>query len=166
MKCLGHGWVCFCLRLCVLLPVKSHTHNCLMALLDFVRDHLGEPAPERYNQSGFTGARVREWQWHQLGHMQICTLTQTPASHHSVFYRLDALPTAQPTVSKHWRQIAGELITGKCVGELCINLLQRTVNIRQNLDLDAENYFCICLVPVPYIIIQQVALSVCPVDIC
>ena len=27
----------------------------------------------------------------------------TPASHHSVFYRLDALPVAQPTASKHWR---------------------------------------------------------------
>ena len=26
----------------------------------------------------------------------------TPAPHHSVFYRLDALPAAQPTVSKHW----------------------------------------------------------------
>ena len=28
----------------------------------------------------------------------------TPASHHSVFYRPDSLPAAQPTVSKHWRQ--------------------------------------------------------------
>jgi len=28
---------------------------------------------------------------------------QTPAPHHSVFYRLDALPAAQPTASKHWR---------------------------------------------------------------
>jgi len=27
----------------------------------------------------------------------------TPAPHHSVFYRPDALPTAQPTASKHWR---------------------------------------------------------------
>ena len=27
----------------------------------------------------------------------------TPAPHHSVFYRPDALPAAQPTVSKHWR---------------------------------------------------------------
>jgi len=26
-----------------------------------------------------------------------------PAPHHSSFYRLDALPDAQPTVSKHWR---------------------------------------------------------------
>ena len=28
----------------------------------------------------------------------------TPAPHHSVFYRPDALPAAQPTASKHWRQ--------------------------------------------------------------
>jgi len=27
-----------------------------------------------------------------------------PAPHHSVFYRPDALPATQPTVSKHWRQ--------------------------------------------------------------
>ena len=26
----------------------------------------------------------------------------TPATHHSVFYRPDALPAAQPTASKHW----------------------------------------------------------------
>ena len=28
----------------------------------------------------------------------------TPAPHHSVFYRPDALPAAQPTASKQWRQ--------------------------------------------------------------
>ena len=28
----------------------------------------------------------------------------TPAPHHSVFYRPDALSAAQPTASKHWRQ--------------------------------------------------------------
>ena len=27
-----------------------------------------------------------------------------PAPNHSIFYRLDALPAAQPTASKHWRQ--------------------------------------------------------------
>ena len=38
--------------------------------------------------------------------MQISTSPQTTmaASHHSVFYSLDALPVAQPTVLKHWRQ--------------------------------------------------------------
>ena len=29
----------------------------------------------------------------------------TPAPHHSVFYRPDALPAAQPTASKHWRHV-------------------------------------------------------------
>ena len=29
----------------------------------------------------------------------------TPAPHHSVFYRPDALPVAQPTASKHWRPV-------------------------------------------------------------
>jgi len=35
--------------------------------------------------------------------MQVCTSSQTtmPTSHHSVFYRPDALPAAQPTASKH-----------------------------------------------------------------
>ena len=32
-------------------------------------------------------------------------LVTTPAPHHSVFYRPDALPAAQPTASKHWRHI-------------------------------------------------------------
>jgi len=52
----------------------------------------------------FTEARDSEWQWHQLGHMSVCTSLQTdtmPAPHHSVFYRPDALPVAQPTASKH-----------------------------------------------------------------
>jgi len=52
----------------------------------------------------FTEARDSEWQWHQLGHMQVCTSLQTdttPAHHRSVFYRPDALPAAQPTASKH-----------------------------------------------------------------
>jgi len=52
----------------------------------------------------FTEARDSEWQWHQLGHMQICTSLQTD-NHASTpllsFYGLDALPAAQPTVLKH-----------------------------------------------------------------
>jgi len=53
-------------------------------------------------KSGFTGARYSEWQWHLLGYMQVCTSSQTatPTSHHSVFYRPDALPAAEPTASK------------------------------------------------------------------
>ena len=55
----------------------AHTHTPFTALLDSVWDYLGERAPEREKQCGLTGARDSEWQWHQLGHMQICTLIQT-----------------------------------------------------------------------------------------
>jgi len=59
---------------------------------------------------GFTKARDSEWQWHQLGRMQVCTSLQTdkwdnyastpPLS----FYRPDALPVTYLTASKHWRR--------------------------------------------------------------
>jgi len=45
-----------------------------------------------------------EWQWHQLGHMQVCTSLQTDNHANTPplsFYRPDALPAAQPTASKH-----------------------------------------------------------------
>jgi len=48
----------------------------------------------------FTDAIDSEWQWHQLGHMEVCTSLRQitmPASHHSVFYRPGALPGTQPT---------------------------------------------------------------------
>jgi len=52
----------------------------------------------------FTEARDSEWQWHQIGHTQVCTSLQTD-NHASTpplsFYRPDALPAAQPTASKH-----------------------------------------------------------------
>jgi len=81
--------------------INIQTHICVAALWTLSRI----TRMNRYqNQSGFTGARDSEWQWHQLGHMQICTSSQTdnhartpPLS----FYRSDALPAAQPTLSKH-----------------------------------------------------------------
>jgi len=58
----------------------------------------------------FTGARDSEWQWHQLGRMQVCTSLQTD-NHASTpplsfFYMPDALPAAQPTTSKHRREVS------------------------------------------------------------
>jgi len=52
----------------------------------------------------FTEARDSEWEWHQLGHMQVCTSFQTDNYANTsllVFYRPDAVPAAQPTTSKH-----------------------------------------------------------------
>jgi len=49
----------------------------------------------------FTEARDSEWQWHQLGHMQVCTLLQTDNRASTPPLQADALPVAQPTASKH-----------------------------------------------------------------
>ena len=102
--------ICLCLSFClsacpsVCLPV-SHTHT---HTHPFNGPLSWTTQVSRYQKGkinlDFTEARDSEWQWHQLGHMQIYTSLQTnnhAAPHHSVFYRPDALPAAQPTVSKH-----------------------------------------------------------------
>jgi len=56
----------------------------------------------------FTEARDSEWQWHQLAICKSAPRSReitTPATHHSVFYRPDALPATQPTVPKHRREL-------------------------------------------------------------
>jgi len=47
----------------------------------------------------FTEARDSEWQWYQLGHMQVCTSLQT--DNHTSTPPLSCHPAAQPTASKH-----------------------------------------------------------------
>ena len=55
--------------------------------------HLSGPTRVSQYQKGktnldFTEARDSEWQWHQLGHMQVCTRSRQItmlAPHHSVF---------------------------------------------------------------------------------
>jgi len=83
-------------------------HGTLTTILhSFNGSFSGTTEVSRYQKGktslDFTGARDSEFQWHQLGHMQVCTSLQTttPATHHSVFYGPVALPAAQPTASKH-----------------------------------------------------------------
>jgi len=49
----------------------------------------------------FIGARDSEWQWHQLGHMQICTLLQTNnhASTPQLSFLQAGCPSCRPTNS-------------------------------------------------------------------
>jgi len=49
----------------------------------------------------FTGARDSEWQWHQMGHMQVCTLLQTDnhASTPSLSFLQAGRPSCRPTNS-------------------------------------------------------------------
>ena len=72
------------------------------------QENMGKPAPERYSILHFNEARDDGWHWHQLDQVQIiCTSLQTDnhASASSLmFYGPDALPAAQPTVSKHWKR--------------------------------------------------------------
>ena len=89
------------LLLLLLLFTHTHTHT-------FNGPFSWTTRVSRYQKGktnlDFTEARDSEWQWHQLGRMQVCTLlhaenhTSTPPLS---FYRLDALPAAQPTASKH-----------------------------------------------------------------
>jgi len=86
--------------------LHTHTHT-------FNGPFSGTIRVSRYQKGktnlDFTEARDSEWQWYQLGYMQVCTSLQTDnhASNPplSFFYRPGALPAAQPTVSKHWRQL-------------------------------------------------------------
>ena len=50
----------------------------------------------------------------------------TPAPHHSVFYRPDALPATQPTASEHWRQIQKQAVHDKVL--YTTTLLKRSQN--------------------------------------
>jgi len=78
---------------------QTHTFNSLLT---------GTTRVSQYQKGkttlDFTEARDSEWQWHQIGHTQVCTSLQTD-NHASTpplsFYRPDALPAAQPTASKH-----------------------------------------------------------------
>jgi len=74
-------------------PLHTHTHP-------FNGPFSRTTRVSRYQKGktslDFTEARNSEWQWHQLGRMQVCTSLQTD-SHASTpplkfFYRSDALP--------------------------------------------------------------------------
>jgi len=89
----------------------THTHNRFTALLEYVgttrvsRYQKGKTRQVKTNldlleQEIVSGSGIC---WTIC---KVCTSSQTttPTFHHSVFYRPDALPAAQPTASKHWRQ--------------------------------------------------------------
>jgi len=68
----------------------------------FLQDHLGEPVPEQNFWTLLCKGRLTE------SDTLTIRLSATPSGlssahlhHHPIFYRPDALPAAQPTVSKH-----------------------------------------------------------------
>jgi len=89
------------------LGCDTHTHP-------FNGPFSGTTQVSRYQKGktnlDFTGARDSEWQWHQLGHMQVCTSlhrqTTTPAPHRSVFTgRMPFLPPNQQRQSTEGKNL-------------------------------------------------------------
>ena len=74
-------------------------------LRPFFRDHPGEPVPEENFWTLWCKGRLTEAdsQTIQLGATP-SGLSSAHLHHPHIFYRPDALPAAQPTVSKQWRQ--------------------------------------------------------------
>ena len=104
------GWLLICRRRHGLFVKCTFIHSTHTHTHQFKGPLSGTTRVSRYQKGktnlDFTEARDSEWQRNQLGHMQICTSLQTN-NHASTpplsFYRPDALPATQPTVSKHWR---------------------------------------------------------------
>ena len=51
---------------------RTHTHTRLMALLPGLPGRVSRYEKGKTNPD-FNEARDGEWQWHQLGYMQVCT---------------------------------------------------------------------------------------------
>jgi len=88
-------------------PCTKHTR--LRSFNGLFWDILGKPEPEKHNHFGKTSLDLLEQEivggsgisWAICKSAPCSRQITMPAPHHSVFYWLDALPAAQPMVSKH-----------------------------------------------------------------
>ena len=93
--------------------INSNNNHCVTDKCTHTRLTALFPGPP-----GWAGTRKVKPNWNLLKQETVCgsgiswTICKSaprsrqitmPAPHHSVFYRLDALPATQPTASKHWR---------------------------------------------------------------
>ena len=90
----SYGWYC----------LHTHTHPRLTALFPGLPRRAGtrkvKPIWILLKQETVSGSGIS---WAICKSAPSSRQITTPAPHHSVFYRPDALPATQPTVSKHWR---------------------------------------------------------------
>jgi len=65
----------------------------------------------------FTGARDSEWQWHQLGQMQVCTSLQTdrqPCQHPTRVFLQAGCPSCRPTNSVKALKAINQCLINDC----------------------------------------------------
>jgi len=105
--------------------------------LDPVQDHPGESVPEPIwillKQETVSGSGIS---WDICKSAPRPRHITMPAPHHSVFHRPDALPAAQPTASKHWRQLQDTLFWSE--NSVMVNILN---NLSSLSDLQ---FYCAC----------------------
>ena len=65
-----------CVKLWTVGPTRTVSTHTYPFNGPFFRDYPGEPVPKRKTNLDFTEARDSEWQWYQLGHVQVCTSLQ------------------------------------------------------------------------------------------
>jgi len=127
-----------------------HTHNRFTALLDSVRDYLGEPAPEGKTNldlleqeivsgSGISWTICKSTPWPR--HITM------PAFHHSVFYRPGALPATKPTASKHWRQNQNVPVNAKIIQHKNIKKLNPGLITSRMSGLEKKLYVPFLIIP-------------------
>jgi len=84
---------------------RDHTHTCLMALCPRLPGWSGtrkvKPIWILLKQETVSGSGII---WAICKSAPCFRQVTTPAPHHSVLYRPDAVPATEPTASKHWRQ--------------------------------------------------------------
>ena len=89
---------------CCQLYIHTHTHTRLMALFPglpgWACTRKVKPIWILLKQETVSGSGIS---WAICKSAPCSRQITTPVTHHSVFYRPDALPADQPTVSKHWR---------------------------------------------------------------
>ena len=106
-RCGGGLVVLWCRPAVCVSPHDTHTHTRLTALFPGLPGWAGtrkvKPIWILLKQETVSGNRIS---WAICKSAPWSRQITTPAPHHSVFYRPDALPAAQPTASKHWRHVS------------------------------------------------------------
>ena len=124
----------------------SHTHTRLTALFPGLPGWAGtrkvKPKWILLKQETVSGSDIS---WAVCKSAPCSRQITMPAPHHSVFYRPDALPAAQPTVSKHWRQFTslnGTKIVPQQQHQKQINYLYQTHISRCGRMFDPQMLVC------------------------
>ena len=109
----------------------NHTHTHLTALCLGPRGWTGTKKVK--TNLDFTEARDSEWQWHQLGHIQVCTSLQTDnhASTPPLIFLQAGFPSCHPTnsvkalkatdIRQCWKILFWALLN------LCVNCIDNAV---------------------------------------